>query len=299
MNTIANLAIVTGHVRRVAAVTVISVGLFALAAAAQTAKDVKGATPLVAVPNEPAVKLVVDPPIPEQLAQGRVFIQYRTENLRILPVFGSGGPGSLAARRTPALLRRRPVVAHRRHERRNGCPRRIETGTALGPARAGGRNPQTDPGGQPGRGVYGPAEVAGSLSRRTESEGPHFERKPDAREHAIFGRGHHQTLQQLRLRDYRPAESPDRGSGLHVVQGYRSQRNSRTSGCPDARLETRPLWEAGRGRGGNARGAARGVGFSAQGAGLGRQEWSGISELQLTGVPRPAAPRRKCAACAL
>ena len=91
MNATANLAIVTGHVGRIASLTVISVGLFALAVAAQTAKEVKGATPLVAVPNEPAVKLVVDPPIPEQLAQGRVFIQYRTENLRILPVFGSAG----------------------------------------------------------------------------------------------------------------------------------------------------------------------------------------------------------------
>jgi hypothetical protein len=55
---------------------------------AQTAKEVKGATPLVAVQNEPPVKLIVDPPVPEQLALGRVFIQYRTENLRILPVFG-------------------------------------------------------------------------------------------------------------------------------------------------------------------------------------------------------------------
>ena len=57
-------------------------------ASAQTAKDIKGPTPLVAIPNEPAPKLIVDPPIPEQLALGRVFIQYRTENLRILPVFG-------------------------------------------------------------------------------------------------------------------------------------------------------------------------------------------------------------------
>ena len=34
------------------------------------------------------MKLIVDPPIPEQLALGRVFIQYRTENLRIIPVYG-------------------------------------------------------------------------------------------------------------------------------------------------------------------------------------------------------------------
>jgi Family of unknown function (DUF6130) len=57
--------------------------------AAQTAKEIKGPTPLVAVPNEPPARLIVDPPIPEQLAQGRVFIQYRTEDLRILPVFGN------------------------------------------------------------------------------------------------------------------------------------------------------------------------------------------------------------------
>jgi Family of unknown function (DUF6130) len=89
MNATPNLALVTGHVGRVGALIAISVGLFALAAAAQTAKEIKGATPLVAVPNEAPAKLIVDPPIPEQLALGRVFIQYRTENLRILPVFGS------------------------------------------------------------------------------------------------------------------------------------------------------------------------------------------------------------------
>jgi hypothetical protein len=71
------------------AIGVLSVGFMAFAAAAQTARDVKGATPLLAIPNEPPARLVVDPPIPEQLALGRVFIQYRTEHLRILPVFGN------------------------------------------------------------------------------------------------------------------------------------------------------------------------------------------------------------------
>jgi len=66
----------------------IAVALSTLSASAQTARDVKGATPLVAIQNEAPAKLIVDPPIPEQLALGRVFIQYRTENLRILPVFG-------------------------------------------------------------------------------------------------------------------------------------------------------------------------------------------------------------------
>jgi hypothetical protein len=38
----------------------------AVSASAQSAKDVKGSTPLVAIQNEPPVKLIVDPPIPEQ-----------------------------------------------------------------------------------------------------------------------------------------------------------------------------------------------------------------------------------------
>ena len=89
MSAIANFGIVTGHIGRIGALIVVAVALFAVAAAAQTAKEVKGATPLVAIANEPPAKLIVDPPIPEQLAQGRVFIQYRTENLRILAVFGN------------------------------------------------------------------------------------------------------------------------------------------------------------------------------------------------------------------
>jgi hypothetical protein len=77
----------TKHAVAAAAVIGIAVALLALSASAQTAKDVKGATPLVAIQDEAPAKLIVDPPIPEQLALGRVFIQYRTENLRILPVF--------------------------------------------------------------------------------------------------------------------------------------------------------------------------------------------------------------------
>jgi hypothetical protein len=69
----------------VAAGTVIATSAFA-----QSARDIRGPTSLVAIQNEPPAKLIVDPPIPEQLALGRVMIQYRTENLRILPVFGSG-----------------------------------------------------------------------------------------------------------------------------------------------------------------------------------------------------------------
>ncbi len=63
---------------------------FATSASAQSAKDIRGASPLIAIDNEAPAKLIVDPPLPEPLAQGRVFIQYRTENLRVLPVFGKG-----------------------------------------------------------------------------------------------------------------------------------------------------------------------------------------------------------------
>lgn len=55
-----------------------------------SAKDIIGSSPLIAIENEAPPKLIVDPPLPEPLAQGRVFIQYRTENLRVLPVFGKG-----------------------------------------------------------------------------------------------------------------------------------------------------------------------------------------------------------------
>ncbi|WP_344699842.1 DUF6130 family protein [Sphingomonas limnosediminicola] len=60
---------------------------------AQSARGVIGATPLVALDHEPAPRLVVDPPLPQPLSEGRVFIQYRTENLRVLPVFGAGALG--------------------------------------------------------------------------------------------------------------------------------------------------------------------------------------------------------------
>src|SRR6476469_6420485 len=89
MTTTTNRPNVAGNIGRVGAVIAIAIAVCALSAGAQTAKEVKGVTPLVAVANEAPAKLVVDPPIPEQLAQGRVFIQYRTENLRILPVFGN------------------------------------------------------------------------------------------------------------------------------------------------------------------------------------------------------------------
>jgi Family of unknown function (DUF6130) len=44
---------------------------------------------VVPIDNEPLPSLIVDPPLPAQLAKGVVFIPYRVENLRILPVGGA------------------------------------------------------------------------------------------------------------------------------------------------------------------------------------------------------------------
>jgi hypothetical protein len=46
---------------------------------------------VVPIDHEPAPRLIVEPPLPGQLAQGVVFLPYRVENLRILPV---GGPAA-------------------------------------------------------------------------------------------------------------------------------------------------------------------------------------------------------------
>ena len=44
--------------------------IFAAAAMAQTAKDIRGPSPQVAVENEPPPKLIVDPPLAEPLSRG-------------------------------------------------------------------------------------------------------------------------------------------------------------------------------------------------------------------------------------
>jgi hypothetical protein len=79
----------TMSVRTFASLAALMASAAALSAMAQTARDVQGPTPYVSISNEPPPKLVVDPPIPEQLALGKVFIQYRVENVRIVPVFGA------------------------------------------------------------------------------------------------------------------------------------------------------------------------------------------------------------------
>ena len=69
----------------VAAGTVLATGAFA-----QSAREIRGASPYVEIENEPAPKLIVDPPLSGALAQGIFQAQYRVENVRIVPVFGKG-----------------------------------------------------------------------------------------------------------------------------------------------------------------------------------------------------------------
>jgi hypothetical protein len=79
------MTLLTRVLAAVAAGTVIAAG-----ASAQTAREVRGASPYEQIENEPAPRLVVDPPLPGPLAQGIFQAQYRVENLRIVQVFGPG-----------------------------------------------------------------------------------------------------------------------------------------------------------------------------------------------------------------
>jgi hypothetical protein len=59
------------------------------AVSAETAAEVLGPAAVVPLTTpQPPARIIVDPPLPGPLSQGMVFIQYRAENLRIVPVFG-------------------------------------------------------------------------------------------------------------------------------------------------------------------------------------------------------------------
>jgi hypothetical protein len=71
-----------------------------IVAVAATALLVAGAfahSTVVDVENEPAPTLTVLPPLPGPLAKGVVFIPYRLENLRIVPV-GGAAAGNISPR---------------------------------------------------------------------------------------------------------------------------------------------------------------------------------------------------------
>ena len=59
-----------------------------MTAAAQSARQVRGAPAIVPVANEPPARIVVDQPDADSLAIGRVVIQYYAENVHIVPVYG-------------------------------------------------------------------------------------------------------------------------------------------------------------------------------------------------------------------
>lgn len=67
---------------------------------AQSVRDIKGWAPIEPIVNEPPARLFVDQPLADALAKGRVYIQYRAENLRIMQVFG------------PAALSVSPRIGH-------------------------------------------------------------------------------------------------------------------------------------------------------------------------------------------
>jgi hypothetical protein len=75
--------------------TILSVALlvaglvFRAVAQAPAAGQIRQSESVLPLATEPPPKLIVDAPLPEPLAQGKVIIQYRTENLRIVPVFGA------------------------------------------------------------------------------------------------------------------------------------------------------------------------------------------------------------------
>jgi hypothetical protein len=71
-------------------IAVIAAGTMVTTAFAQSAREIRGASPYVAIENEPAPRLIVDGPLPEGLRLGVFWAQYRVENLHIVPVFGAG-----------------------------------------------------------------------------------------------------------------------------------------------------------------------------------------------------------------
>lgn len=58
--------------------------------AERSAKEVRGASPYIELKDEPPARLIVDPPLPDLLDQGVLWIQWRVENVHILPIFGKG-----------------------------------------------------------------------------------------------------------------------------------------------------------------------------------------------------------------
>jgi hypothetical protein len=72
------------------AVAIFAASGLTASASAQSTTEI-GASPYVTIENEPPPRLIVDPtPLAAGLAHDIVWIQYRAENVHIVPVFGAG-----------------------------------------------------------------------------------------------------------------------------------------------------------------------------------------------------------------
>ena len=73
---------------------VVAIALCAATVVAQSARDKCKPASVIPLASEPAAKIVIDPPLAEPLAsRGVVVIEYCSENLHVVPVFG---PNALA-----------------------------------------------------------------------------------------------------------------------------------------------------------------------------------------------------------
>jgi Family of unknown function (DUF6130) len=75
-------------VRRFVAVAMLA-AVSSFVATCSALADSYAPAPLAPLASEAPARLRVDAPLPDQLAEGRVVIRYRAENVRILPVYGS------------------------------------------------------------------------------------------------------------------------------------------------------------------------------------------------------------------
>ncbi|HTV53621.1 MAG TPA: DUF6130 family protein [Terriglobia bacterium] len=80
--------------------TLVAATAIAASTFAQSAQDLRGRTPFIPIGKEPPAELIVDAPNPLALSVGVVLIQYKAENVHIVPVFG------------PAALNIFPRVGH-------------------------------------------------------------------------------------------------------------------------------------------------------------------------------------------
>ena len=76
--------------------------VLATSAFAQSAKDIRGASPVRGHRDQSAPKLIVDPPLPDQLALGRHPYSISGRDVRIVPVFGTSAINVLATDRASA-----------------------------------------------------------------------------------------------------------------------------------------------------------------------------------------------------